>query len=106
MFLEPSPPGRRSKVRFARSCLEVNHASRGGQARCEGGHDPLASFANSASRYLAQAQRLEEIIALVVDDDEGRKILHLDAPDRLHAELRVLEHLDLLDAALGQVRGR
>src|ERR1700730_17153752 len=29
-----------------------------------------------------QIQFLEEIVALVVDDDEGRKILDFDAPDR------------------------
>src|ERR1700712_739078 len=51
-----------------------------------------------------QIQLLEEIIALVVDDDEGRKILDLDAPDRFHAEFGIFHHLDLLDAVLGEVR--
>ncbi len=37
----------------------------------------------------------EEVVALVVDDDEGGEVLDLDLPDRLHAELGVLEHLDL-----------
>jgi hypothetical protein len=50
--------------------------------------------------------RGEEVVALVVDDDEGREVLDLDLPDRLHAELGVLEHLDLLDAVLGQARRR
>src|SRR5258707_10277460 len=53
-----------------------------------------------------QIQFLEEIIALVVDDDEGREIHHLDAPDRFHAELGIFHHLDLLDAVLGEVCGR
>src|ERR1700712_3137678 len=53
-----------------------------------------------------QIQLLEEIIALVVDDDEGRKILDLDAPDRFHAEFGIFHHLDLLDAVLGKVRRR
>ena len=44
----------------------------------------------------------EEVVALVVDDDEGREVLDLDPPDRLHAELGVLQHLDLGDAVLGQ----
>ena len=35
----------------------------------------------------------EEVVALVVDDDERREVLDLDLPDRLHAELGVLEHL-------------
>src|SRR6478752_1366051 len=29
----------------------------------------------------------EEVLALVVDDDERGEVLHLDLPDRLHAEL-------------------
>ena len=37
----------------------------------------------------------EEVVALVVDHDEGREVLHLDLPHRLHAQLRVLQHLDL-----------
>src|SRR6202042_2423462 len=51
-----------------------------------------------------QIQLLEEIIALVVDDDEGREIHHLDAPDRFHAEFGIFHYLDLLDAVLGEVR--
>jgi hypothetical protein len=39
----------------------------------------------------AHGQRLErlgeEVVALVVDHDEGREVLDLDLPDRLHAEL-------------------
>jgi hypothetical protein len=31
---------------------------------------------------LTRIQFLEEVIALVVNDDEGREILDLDAPDR------------------------
>ena len=46
----------------------------------------------------------EEVVALVVDDDEGGEVLDLDPPDRLHAELGVLEHLDLADAVLGARR--
>ena len=33
---------------------------------------------------LSQVELLEEVVALVIDDDEGREILDLDAPDRLH----------------------
>src|SRR6185437_6550733 len=56
-------------------------------------------------RPLPQIQFLEEIIALVVDEDEGGKVHHLDAPDRFHAEFGIFHHLDLLDAVLGEVRG-
>ena len=33
-----------------------------------------------------------EVVALVVDHDEGGEVLDLDAPDRLHAEFLVLLH--------------
>src|SRR5262249_56606313 len=36
-----------------------------------------------------QIQILEEVVALVVDDDKGRKIDHFNAPDRFHAELGI-----------------
>src|SRR6266478_6096573 len=51
-----------------------------------------------------QIQFLEEVVAFVVDHDEGGEILDLDAPDRFHAELGIFHHLDLLDAVLGKVR--
>src|SRR5262249_33913324 len=51
-----------------------------------------------------QIQFLEEVVALVVDHDEGREIFHLDPPDRLHAEPGIFHGLDLLDAMLGEVR--
>src|SRR5262245_22895033 len=48
----------------------------------------------------------EEVVALVVDHDERREVLDPDLPDRFHAELGVLEDLDLGDAVLGQPRSR
>src|SRR5262245_46670212 len=61
-------------------------------------------IASLSGERLAEVQLLEEVVALVVDDDEGGEILHLDAPDRLHAELGIFLDLDLLDAVLGEVR--
>src|SRR6478672_12334276 len=58
------------------------------------------------STMLPQIQFLEEIVALVVDDDEGREIHHLDAPDRFHPEFGIFHYLDLLDAVLGKVSRR
>src|SRR5665213_4591188 len=55
---------------------------------------------------LAEIELFEEVIALVVDDDEGGEILDLDLPDRFHAEFGIFLHLDFLDAVLGQVRRR
>src|SRR5580700_11833131 len=51
-----------------------------------------------------QVQLLEKIVALVVDDDEGRKILDLDPPHGLHPELGIFVDLDLFDAVLRQAR--
>src|SRR5580704_10820014 len=47
----------------------------------------------------------EEVVALVVDDDEGREVDHVDLPHGLHAELGEREHVDLADAVLGEARG-
>ena len=42
-------------------------------------------------------QLLEEVIALVVDEDEGWEVLYGNLPDGLHAKLRILYTLDALD---------
>src|SRR3546814_9535910 len=47
----------------------------------------------------------EEVVALVVDDDEGGELLDLDPPDRLHPELREFLHLDLPDRVQRQLGG-
>src|SRR2546421_736067 len=47
-------------------------------------------------------ERVKEIVSFVVDDNKGRKIDDLDAPDRFHSEFRVFD-----DFALGKaLRGR
>ena len=38
---------------------------------------------------------IEEIIALVIGDDEGREIFNLDPPDRFHAKFGIFQNLDL-----------
>ena len=45
-------------------------------------------------------QGLEEVITLVVHEDEGGEVLHLNLPYSLHTELRILYALDALDTAL------
>src|SRR5438105_3179224 len=57
-------------------------------------------------RSVMCVQSGEEVVALVVDDDEGREVDDLDLPHCLHAELGILVHLDLLDAVLREARGR
>ena len=51
------------------------------------------------------ADLVEEVVALVVDDDERREVDDVDLPHRLHAELGVLEHVDVLDVVEGQPCG-
>src|SRR5262249_18257329 len=63
-------------------------------------------FPPDAPATLPQIQLLEKVVALVIDDDKGGKILHFDSPDCLHAELGKLHGLDLLDAMLGEIGGR
>jgi hypothetical protein len=45
-------------------------------------------------------QGLEEVITLIIHKDEGGEVLHIDLPDSLHTEFRILHALDTLDAAL------
>ena len=43
---------------------------------------------------------LEEVVALVINEDECREVLNLNLPDSLHSELWVLNALDALDVVL------
>ena len=54
-------------------------------------------------QYCAARTRLElfeEVVALVIHEDECREVLHVDLPDGLHAQFRILNALDALDARL------
>jgi hypothetical protein len=62
----------------------------------------LQSFAVTLRGH---AEPGEEVVPLVVDDDERGEVLHLDPPDGLHAEIRILQHLDLADAVPGEAGG-
>ena len=44
----------------------------------------------------------EEVGPLVVYQDEGREVLHLDPVDGFQARLRVFQELHLLDVLVGQ----
>ena len=47
-----------------------------------------------------------EVVAFVVDHDEGGEVFDLDTPDGLHAVFLVLLYFDLLDAVVRKARGR
>src|SRR5215831_14996607 len=53
-----------------------------------------------------QIQVLEEVVAFVVDDDEGGKIDHFDTPNRFHAELGIFDAFDFLDAMFRKIGRR
>jgi hypothetical protein len=42
---------------------------------------------------------LEEVVALVINEYKCREVLHLNLPDGLHSELRILHTLNALDVA-------
>jgi hypothetical protein len=62
----------RSATKFTKSLLTLNE------------RPGMTSIFLPRVTPLPQIQLFEKVIALVVDDDEGRKILDLDAPDRFH----------------------
>ena len=45
---------------------------------------------------------LEEVIALVVDEDEGGEVFYLNLPDGLHTKFGVFHTFDALDVVLGK----
>ena len=47
-------------------------------------------------------QLLEEVVALIVNEDERREVLNGNLPDSLHAEFGIFYALDALDRALRQ----
>ncbi len=51
---------------------------------------------------LSEAELLEEVVALVVDQNKGREVDNLDLPDRFHAEFREVDTFDLLDILFGE----
>src|SRR5215469_17605075 len=68
-------------------------------------------YLNGRSGALADGEQRavrvgEKVVSLVIDDDEGGEVAHLDLPDGLHPELGVLDHLDAGDTVLGQPRRR
>jgi hypothetical protein len=55
---------------------------------------------NGSTGSRPRLQSLEEVVPLVIHKNKGGEIFHLNLPDGLHAELRILYTLDALDAAL------
>ena len=53
----------------------------------------------------AFADLREEIVALVVHQNEGGEVLHLNLPDGFHAQFRVFQQFHLPDVILGQDGG-
>src|SRR5687767_4055970 len=66
--------------------------------------DRAATPPGQEGRWSRRLLQREEVIPFVVDDDEGRKVLNLNLPDRFHAEVFILDDLDLLDTVLRKIR--
>ena len=47
-------------------------------------------------------QSIEEVVALVIDEEEGGEVNNVNLPDSFHAQFRIFQTLDLLDVFLGQ----
>ena len=47
-------------------------------------------------------QSIKEVVTLVVDEEEGGEVDHVNLPDGLHTEFRIFQALHLLDVLLGQ----
>ena len=64
----------------------------------------IACLQDSAT--CAGLKLLEEVIALVVNQDEGGEVLYLNLPDGFHAQFGILYALDGLDVVLCQNSSR
>jgi len=49
-----------------------------------------------------KSELLEEVVALVINEDECREVLDMDLPYRFHSELRIFNALDALDVVLSK----
>ena len=64
---------------------------------------PFVLFTTSRTAWL---NLLEEVIALVINEDKCREVLNLDFPDSLHTEFGVLDALNALDVVLREDSSR
>ena len=51
------------------------------------------------------ADLLKEVVAFVIDEDEGGEVFHFDLPDRFHAEFGEVDHFLALDVFFGKEGG-
>ncbi len=66
-------------------------------------HEPLIlSFYYRVFCLFSSLEVLEEVVAFVVDYNEGGEVLDLDLPDGLHAEFGILQHLYFPDTVLSK----
>ena len=65
-----------------------------------------AQLANVDFYARVGVNRIKEIVAFVINHDEGRKILNFNFPYGFHAEFCILKHFDLGDAVLCESSSR
>src|SRR5512139_2963819 len=98
----PTSRSRRALTTWSRSAPSSAAVRTGGNP----GAARTSATAAERAPITSAPQLLEEVVALVVHEHEGREVLDLDPPDGLHPELRVVDALHLLDVLLRQDRGR
>ena len=69
-------------------CVASKQATLG--TRGDSGH-----YAGDMRKAASLNELGEEILSLAIHNDEGGEVLHINLPDGLHTQLRVLQHLDL-----------
>src|SRR5262249_31738837 len=105
-----NPPPRHSgnPAAVMRWHSSVNTSCDSGALRAPWTSHSTTGCSESGGGFIAspQIQILEEVVALVVNDDKGRKIDHFNAPDRFHAELGIFDAVDFLDAMFRKIGRR
>ena len=69
-------------------CVASKQATLG--TRGDSGH-----YAGDMRKAASLNELGEEILSLAIHHDERGEVLHINLPDGLHTELRILQHLDL-----------
>src|SRR5262249_58580084 len=92
----PSPRHSAMRAAVMRWHNSVSTSCDSGALRAPWTSHSTTGCSESGGGFIAspQIQVLEEVVAFVVDDDEGREIDHFDAPDRFHAELGIFDAFD------------
>ena len=65
-------------------------------------HYALCIMNYALFKRTARLDLLEEVVALVINEDEGREVFYFNLPYGLHAEFGILNALNALDVVLSE----